>query len=91
MGTIKTELFLLARGASAETTPLFFSTGKVSPVKAASSIKSSFDSSNKLSAGIISPAASTTISPEQLVQLAAHFPHRLGQYNILFAPFLTAR
>ena len=60
---IKTELILLFKGVSLSKTPIFFSTGKVSPVNVASSIKSSSSSIIRPSAGIISPALKKTISP----------------------------
>ena len=60
---IKSALVLFAKAATATTTAIFFSTGKVSPVKAASSIKSSLLSNNKQSAGITSPADKTMMSP----------------------------
>ena len=57
---------ILQRAASvlsAAIAPVFFSTGKVSPVNAASLVKSSFDDISWQSAGITSPAFSATISP----------------------------
>ncbi len=60
---INSALLLLASGVSVGRIPAFFSTGKVSPVKAASSTNNSLDSKIKLSPGITSPADKTTTSP----------------------------
>ncbi len=70
---INTELLLLAKGVSTGNTPAFFSTGNVSPVKAASSTNNSCDVMIKLSPGITSPAVKITISPGTTSSTAIFF------------------
>ena len=60
---MKRTFFLLFKGVSGGKTSGSFSTGKGSPVKIASFTKRSLDSKIRQSAGTISPAEITTISP----------------------------
>ena len=60
---IHSEFFLALRGVSSGTAPTCFSTGYVSPVRAASSIFSESDSRRTQSAGTTAPAFRITTSP----------------------------